>query len=208
MPVRERRPRRAGSSPARPILWSRPGSHFREKPGLCAWRPWRAPVRQTPWRREPDSNHRSRVRKSGECQVPADQTRVGRTLTLGGGAESSLEGRDIELSVSPKDIRTSPMISARTARIDDNLGRGTDGSNPLPSSGESTANRCASTCRTPGCAARSRARGPASSARTLNRQTGVDQQPSSATPSCWGRGSPSRTGLRALPARPSRFHFP
>src|SRR6478752_2519991 len=36
------------------------------------------------------------------------QTRVGRTLTLGGGAESSLDGRDIELSVSPKDIRTSP----------------------------------------------------------------------------------------------------
>jgi transposase len=29
------------------------------------------------------------------------------------------------------------MISARTARIDDNLGRGTDGSNPVPSSGES-----------------------------------------------------------------------
>jgi len=25
------------------------------------------------------------------------------------------------------------MISARTARIDDNLGRGTDGSNPVPS---------------------------------------------------------------------------
>jgi hypothetical protein len=38
----------------------------------------------------------------------SDQTRVGRTLTLGGGAESSLGGRDIELSVSPKDIRTSP----------------------------------------------------------------------------------------------------
>src|SRR5580700_11653867 len=38
----------------------------------------------------------------------SDQTRVGRTLTLGGGAEPSLEGRDIELSVSPKDIRTSP----------------------------------------------------------------------------------------------------
>jgi hypothetical protein len=33
-----------------------------------------------------------------------------------------------------------PMISARTARIDDNLGRGTDSSNPLPSSGESGAN--------------------------------------------------------------------
>jgi hypothetical protein len=38
----------------------------------------------------------------------SDQTRVGRTLTLGGGAESSLEGTGIELSVSPKDIRTSP----------------------------------------------------------------------------------------------------
>jgi hypothetical protein len=52
-----------------------------------------------------------------------------------------MEGRDIELSVSPKDIRTSPLISARTARIDDNLGRETDGSNPLPSSNESAANR-------------------------------------------------------------------
>src|SRR6476620_5583637 len=39
----------------------------------------------------------------------SDQTRVGRTLALGGGAgSSSLEGRDIELSVSPDDIRTSP----------------------------------------------------------------------------------------------------
>jgi hypothetical protein len=38
----------------------------------------------------------------------SDQTRVGRTLILGGGAESSPQGRDIELSVSPKDIRTSP----------------------------------------------------------------------------------------------------
>src|SRR5438128_1165992 len=37
-----------------------------------------------------------------------DQTRVGRTLTLGGGAEASLDGRDTELSISPKDIRTSP----------------------------------------------------------------------------------------------------
>ena len=67
----------------------------------------------------------------------SDQTRVGRTLPLGGGAESSLEGRDIELSVSPKDIRTSPYDLCATARIDDNLGRGTDGSNPLPSTGES-----------------------------------------------------------------------
>jgi predicted DCC family thiol-disulfide oxidoreductase YuxK len=40
----------------------------------------------------------------------SDQTRVGRTLTLGEGAESSLEGRDIELSVSPKDIRTSLYV--------------------------------------------------------------------------------------------------
>src|SRR4029077_10527238 len=38
----------------------------------------------------------------------SDQTRVGRTLTLGGGAESSLEGREIDLSVSPKDILSSP----------------------------------------------------------------------------------------------------
>src|SRR5437899_695467 len=37
----------------------------------------------------------------------------------------------------PKTSVLRPMISARTARIDDNLGRGTDGSNPLPSSGES-----------------------------------------------------------------------
>jgi hypothetical protein len=59
-------------------------------------------------------------------------------------AASPLEGRDIELSVSPKDIRTSPydlLISARTARIDDNLGRGTDGSNPLPSREESANHR-------------------------------------------------------------------
>ena len=33
------------------------------------------------------------------------------------------------------------MISARTARIDDNLGRGTDGSNPLPSREESANHR-------------------------------------------------------------------
>src|SRR5947208_14837749 len=40
--------------------------------------------------------------------TPSGQTRGRRTLTLGGGAESSLEGRDVELSGSPKDIRTSP----------------------------------------------------------------------------------------------------
>src|SRR6266436_4983770 len=47
---------------------------------------------------------------SGKWSMPSssDQTRVGRTLTLGGGAGSFLESRGIELSVSPKDIRTSP----------------------------------------------------------------------------------------------------
>src|ERR1700730_18489901 len=50
------------------------------------------------------------VRRQEKRSMPSssDQTRVGRTLTLGGGAVSSLEGRDIELSVSPKDIPTSP----------------------------------------------------------------------------------------------------
>ena len=47
-----------------------------------------------------------------------DQTRVGRTLTLGGGSESSLDGRDTELSISPKDIRTSPydLCASRSDR--------------------------------------------------------------------------------------------
>src|SRR5437867_4237216 len=66
-----------------------------------------------------------------------DQTRVGRTPTLGGGAESSLDGRDTELSVSPKDIRTSPYDLCANRSDRRNLGRGTDGSNPVPSSGES-----------------------------------------------------------------------
>ena len=56
------------------------------------------------------SNGRPYRHRQEKWSMPSssDQTRVGRTLTLGGGAESSLEGRDIELSVSPKDIRTSP----------------------------------------------------------------------------------------------------
>jgi hypothetical protein len=66
----------------------------------------------------------------------SDQTRVGRTLTLGGGAESSLEGRDTNSRSRRRTSVLRPMISTRTARIDDNLGRGTDSSNPLPSSGE------------------------------------------------------------------------
>src|SRR5437667_5467010 len=70
----------------------------------------------------------------------SDQTRIDRTLTLGGGAESFLEGRDIKLSVSPKDIRTSPydLCANRSDRRQSR--EGTDGSNPLPSSGESAAN--------------------------------------------------------------------
>src|SRR5467141_1590364 len=70
----------------------------------------------------------------------SDQTRVGRTLTLGGGAESSLEAETSNSRSRRKTSVLRPMISARTARIDDNLGRGTDGSNPLPSSAESAAN--------------------------------------------------------------------
>src|ERR1700687_1029065 len=49
-------------------------------------------------------------------------------------------------SISRSRRKTSvllPMISARTARIDDNLGRGTDGSNPLPSTESLSAVRLA-----------------------------------------------------------------
>ena len=67
MPVREKQSRRAGSRRTRPVLWSRPGSPARRKPGICARRQWRAPVRQTPWRRKRDSNHQSRRKK---CSVP------------------------------------------------------------------------------------------------------------------------------------------
>ena len=84
------------------------------------------------------TEHRSHVRKSGRFQVPA--IRLGsvehrlweEVLSFPWRAETSnSRSRPRETS----DFR--PMISARTARIDDNLGRGTDGSNPLPSSGES-----------------------------------------------------------------------
>src|SRR6266404_7664356 len=67
----------------------------------------RSSQRTQRWR-EPDSNHRSRVKKSGRCQVPVIRPGSVEHWTLGGGAESSLEGRDIEPSVSPKDVRTSP----------------------------------------------------------------------------------------------------
>src|SRR5437016_3659234 len=70
----------------------------------------------------------------------SDQTGVGRTLTLGGGAESSLEGRDIELSVSPKDIRTSPydLCANRSDRRQSR--EGDRWFESTPSSGESGAN--------------------------------------------------------------------
>jgi hypothetical protein len=48
MPGREKQPRRAGWWPARPVLWSRPGSHSRQKPGFCAsshGRHWRDRLR-------------------------------------------------------------------------------------------------------------------------------------------------------------------
>src|SRR5207237_7781893 len=73
----------------------------------------------------------------------SDQTRVGRTLILGGGAESSWRAETSNSRSRRKTSVLRPMISARTARIDDNLGKGTDGSNPVPSSGESGANRAA-----------------------------------------------------------------
>src|SRR5205809_3635663 len=70
----------------------------------------------------------------------SDQTRVGRTLTLGGGAGLPWRAETSNSRFRRKTSVLRPMISARTARIDDNLGRGTHGSNPLPSSGESGAN--------------------------------------------------------------------
>src|ERR1700746_3671415 len=62
----------------------------------------------------------------------SDQTRVGRTLTFGGGAESSLEGRDIELSVSPKDIhrRHRRPLTGNAARKSARGARGMVGSAP------------------------------------------------------------------------------
>src|SRR5438874_5420502 len=83
----------------------------------------------------------------------SDQTRGGRTLTLGGGAESS--PWRAETSNSRFRRKTSvlrPMISARTARIDDNLGRGTDDSNPLPSRAESANHRFLSSRQAITCA--------------------------------------------------------
>jgi hypothetical protein len=94
----------------------------------------------TRWAPSNGRPYRHRQEKWSMPSSSGDQTRVGRTLTLGRGAESSM---DAETSNSRSRRKTSvlrPMISARAARIDDNLGRGTDGSNPLPSSGESTTN--------------------------------------------------------------------
>src|SRR5690242_8501931 len=48
-------------------------------------------------RRPPHSIYRSRIRKSGRCQIPA--IRPWSVKHFGGGAVSSLESRDIQLSV-------------------------------------------------------------------------------------------------------------
>ena len=115
----------------------------------------RPPISHLVWRIPPPSQSESRRVRSGlsplegtgfEPSVPrqekwsmpnsSDQTRVGRTLTLGGGAESSWRAETSNSRSRQKTSVLRPMISARTPRIDDNLGRGTDGSNPLPSSEE------------------------------------------------------------------------
>src|ERR1700738_3543759 len=107
MPVREKGTRRAGSWPARPVLWSRPGSHPGERRAFAP--PTMKGAGETDSPAEGTGFEQSVPRqKKWSMPSSSDQTRVGRTLTLGGGAEFSLEGRDIELSVSPKDIRTSP----------------------------------------------------------------------------------------------------
>ncbi len=93
---------------ARPVVVDRSrhqpqaaGPQFCERPPKARFAP-DSPLEETGF--EPS------VPRQEKWSMPnsSDQTRVGRTLTLGGGTESSLEGRDIELSVSPKDIRTSP----------------------------------------------------------------------------------------------------
>ena len=94
-----------------PTQAARPGPDNRGKPRLLDLER-RIPARD---RFAPDcplegTGFEPSVPRQEKWSMPSssDQTRAGRTLTLGGGAESSLEGRDIELSVSPKDIRTSP----------------------------------------------------------------------------------------------------
>src|SRR6202047_1142638 len=140
MPVREKGTRRAGSWPARPVLWSRPGSHPGERRAFAA--PTMKGAGETDSPAE-GTGFEPSVPRQEKWSMPSssDQTRVGRTLTLGGGAEFSLEGRDIELSVSPKDIPTSPydLCANRSDRRQSR--EGTDGSNPLPSSRQSVSLR-------------------------------------------------------------------
>jgi hypothetical protein len=81
----------------------------------------------------------------------SDRTQVGRTLLSQ--EVPSLPWR-AETSNTRSRRKTSvlrPMISARTARIDDNLGRGTDGSNPLPSSSESATKLAPASLRALAC---------------------------------------------------------
>jgi hypothetical protein len=70
----------------------------------------------------------------------SDKTLVGRTLTLEEVLSLPWRAETSNSRSRRKTFVLRPMISARTARIDDNLGRGTDGSNPLSSSEESGAN--------------------------------------------------------------------
>src|ERR1700730_16172876 len=80
--------------------------HFRL--GLWRNRRWDSPakIRFAPDSALEGTGFEPSVPRQEKWSMPSssDQTRVGRTLTLGGGPE----GRDIELSVSPKDIRTAP----------------------------------------------------------------------------------------------------
>src|SRR5712672_3236716 len=99
------------SKATRDLLKSFSGG-IRGTPSVICQRRWCHLLRRLPHTISPleGSGFEPSVPRHEKWSMPSssDQTRVGRTLTLGGGAESSLEGRDIELSVSPKDIRTSP----------------------------------------------------------------------------------------------------
>ena len=81
---------------------------------------WKAPVRQTPWRREPDSNHRSR-----SCERSLGCCRRGRRT-------DELDG-----AIKHRSSRETTMVGRGASRDGRLFLGGTDGSNPVPSSGES-----------------------------------------------------------------------
>src|SRR3984893_11530004 len=104
----------SGSNATRDLIKACPGAGRGRSAGASGHSVSYLPATMVPSPSPPAPYHLSgggnRIRTIGPAsgKVVDAKTRVGRTLTLGGGAESSLEGRDIELSVSPKDIRTSP----------------------------------------------------------------------------------------------------